>query len=125
MTSIFSYIFSPINIILGILLIEYALFKCKSPMKVNEERDAKYSAFRRYDVKYWKRWRLYLSSPIVLPRMVFSLSLLPLFYLIITIVLIGHKRGEPISKAKFKFLKWTAIFFCRILAISAGGLWFY
>lgn len=105
---IFSLFFSPINIILGILLIEYALFKCRQPMKVVEERDSKYSAFRRYDVKQWKRWRLYLGAPFLLTRFLISLCCPLLLYLSVKIVLIGHKTGNPIPKNKQNILKKAA-----------------
>jgi hypothetical protein len=42
-----------INWFIGILLIEYAFKKTRSVRNVKEERDGKYPAFRRWDVKLW------------------------------------------------------------------------
>lgn len=50
-----------INWVIGILLVEFALMKTKAVRKVNEERDSKYPAFRRYDVHLWKRSRFYIG----------------------------------------------------------------
>jgi len=54
-------------------MVEWALYTNRNIIKVDEERDSKYSAFRRYDVKHWKRWRLYLGCPMVFPRFFISL----------------------------------------------------
>ena len=51
-----------LNYILGIIIVEYALKKNKPIIKVDEARDSKYPAFRRTDVKYWSRPRLYLCT---------------------------------------------------------------
>jgi hypothetical protein len=51
-----------VNTLLGILCIEYSFYLTRPLWKVNEERDSKYPAFRRTDIKHWKRWRLYLGK---------------------------------------------------------------
>ena len=50
-----------INWILGILICEWALQKTKAVRKVEESRDSKYPAFRRYDVKNWNRPTFYFG----------------------------------------------------------------
>ena len=49
------------NWVVGILLLEYALYKTKAVRKVDESRDSKYPAFRRWDVKKWNRPTFYLG----------------------------------------------------------------
>ena len=53
-----------INWIVGIILCEYAFQKTKPVRKVDEERDSKYPAFRRYDVKNWNRLTFYIGISI-------------------------------------------------------------
>ena len=85
-----------INLILGILLIEYALFKCRAVLKVDEARDSKYPAFRRYDVKEWKRWRLYLiGGPIVLPRLLITILIALIFYIVLKALLVFNGVNRP------------------------------
>jgi hypothetical protein len=84
-----------INLVVGILMIEYALYKTRSVRKVNEARDSKYSAFRRWDVKEWKRHRLYLLAPLTFPR--FFICVSQLFYELplskLVILIGGHVPG--------------------------------
>ena len=48
-----------VNWFINILLVEFALFKLKKIIDVDEERDTKYKAFRRNDVKWFNRLWLY------------------------------------------------------------------
>jgi len=48
-----------INWFINILLVEYTLAKLKGIIEVDEERDQKYKAFRRDDVKWFNRLWLY------------------------------------------------------------------
>ncbi len=83
-----------VNIIVGLLMVEYALFKTRAVRKVDEARDGKYSAFRRTDVQKWKRSRLYIAAPFILPRFFFCLMLLCIHLPFCKLVLsIGVKRG--------------------------------
>ena len=77
-----------VDILLGILLIEYALYKTYAPRHIDEARDSKYSAFRRTDVKEWKRWRLYLASPFTFPR--FAITLFQVVYHVPIAMLVLH-----------------------------------
>ena len=91
--------FIVMNVILGIVMVEYALFKTKSVRKVDEARDSKFPAFRRWDVKLWSRPRLYLASPL-LPFRFFSAISLVIIHLVVTkiVVTIGGRRyGDPLA----------------------------
>jgi len=35
--------------------------------EVNEARDSEYPAYRRYDVKNWKKWKFYFGAVTVMP----------------------------------------------------------
>lgn len=107
---------------MGVLLIEYALYKTRGPRKVVEERDSKYPAFRRTDVQYWTRPRLYRAVPILLPRFILSLTLLITYVFIVKITLIGNKKGQPNPRWKVLIFKYTAIWFSRAAGMAAAGL---
>ena len=84
-----------VNIVLGIVLVEYALHKTRSVRKVDEARDSKYSAFRRYDVKEWKRWRLYVFSPFLLIRTILAILHLILLYIVIRTINFNMTANNP------------------------------
>ena len=82
------------NIILGILVIEYSLYKCRPLIKIEETRDSKYSAFRRYDAKYLTRSRLYLAAPIVVIRFLLLISYATVAMIIARTININVRKGE-------------------------------
>ena len=55
-----------VNWFINILLVEYCLKKLKNIIKVDEERDTKFKAFRRDDVKWMNRLWLYPTCHLVL-----------------------------------------------------------
>ena len=114
-----------VNLVLGILLIEYALFKVRSPRKIVEERDSKYPAFRRYDAIYWTRPRLYIAAPYILPRFLLALFLPALYCFFLKVILIGSKRGQKNPAWKTAIFKWLAKYMSRLMVMVSGGLFFY
>jgi len=63
------YILLLINAMIGISWLEYAFYKTRVLFDGNEERDRKYACFRRLDLQYWKRWRLYpIAATLLVPR---------------------------------------------------------
>ena len=99
-----------ISTILGVLLIEFAMMKTKRVRKVDEARDSKYPSFRRTDTHLWKRWRLYLAAPILIPKIV--ICVISLSSLLITAKVIvmtsSVKTGEPLSGWRIKVVKRAA-----------------
>ena len=77
--------------LLGILLIEFALLKTKAVRKVDEARDSKFPSFRRTDVHLWKRWRLYLAAPFIIPKILVCVATLA--FLLITAKIISVTAG--------------------------------
>jgi len=57
----------------GLLMFEWAWSKAKPIREVDEERDSKYPAFRRYDAKNWSRWKFYIGAMILLPLRLFAI----------------------------------------------------
>lgn len=114
-----------VNFILGVLTIEYALFKVKAPRNIIEERDSKYPAFRRTDAIYWTRPRLYLAAPILFPRFVLSLILPAIYAIVVQILLVGAKRGQKNPAWKTWIFKELAKYMSRIMAVVACGIFYY
>lgn len=43
------------GLLVEIILFEYYLNKLRPLIEIDEQRDSKYEAFRRFDTKWWKR----------------------------------------------------------------------
>jgi hypothetical protein len=63
----------------GLALFEYCWSDLKPLREVDEARDSKYPAYRRYDVKNWAKWKFYPGAVTVLPIRYF-LSLFSVFF---------------------------------------------
>ena len=73
-----------VNAVAGILIVEWILNKCSPILKINEERDSKYPAYRRHDTHLWTRWRLYPGAmTYLIPRTVIAVFL---FWVMLVIV---------------------------------------
>ena len=65
-----------INALLGILCVEYLFNQCQSFINVDEHRDSKHPAFRRLDLPYWTRSRLYPGAmTLLVPRIIIGFLL--------------------------------------------------
>jgi hypothetical protein len=114
-----------VNCILGVLLIEYALFKVRVPRHIKEERDSKFPAFRRTDAKYWTRPRLYLAAPILFPRFMLTISI-PIVWAILTyILLIGQKRGVPKPAWKTLVFNHLTRIVSKLVLYCGCGMFYY
>ena len=89
LTWVHAIIWPVLNALLGILLIEYCWAMTKPIRDIDEARDSKYPAFRRYDAVKWSRWKFYPGAvTLMLPRLFFisfNLFLAWIFTLIITL----------------------------------------
>ena len=123
--TLLSIIQSPLfiaNLLIGIFFLEYALYKTRAVRKVDEERDSKYSAFRRYDVKHWKRWRLYFGTPFLFPRMILAILHLLGLYLVIRVVNFNMTATRPPSQLQIKITIFLSKCFKRSEMLVAGGV---
>lgn len=60
------------NMIIGFLMFEWAWCKVRRLKKVDEERDGKYPAFKRWDAYLWNKWKFYFGAVTFLPLRLFS-----------------------------------------------------
>jgi hypothetical protein len=72
------------NVFLGLLMLEWAWCKIQILKNVDEERDGKYPAFRRWDAHKWQKWRFYFGAVTFLPlRLFLSLALVIICYIFV------------------------------------------
>lgn len=69
---------------LGLVMFEWAWIKVRAIREIDEDRDGKYPAFRRWDAKDWKKWKFYFGAVTVMPLRVF-LSILTIFMVYILV----------------------------------------
>lgn len=68
----------------GIFMFEWAWKEMKVFREVDEDRDAPYPAYRRLDVKNWRRWKFYPGAALILPlRLLLAFITLFLVYFFI------------------------------------------
>ena len=123
MIPFFLQIYLGVQAILGILMLEWTMSRNKRFMEKDEARDYKYSAFRRYDSKNWKRWKFYPGAILWMPTRFFSLIFTACFIVILTApVTCGHNfRKGPMKKGcKKTLVKWIYKFFCALYVAIAG-----
>jgi hypothetical protein len=85
---------------LGVGMLEWAWIKMKPLREVNEDRDGKYPAYRRYDVDKWAKWKFYPGAITLLPFKFFgTIILLIILYIVVRIATLGHdfNSGGPIK----------------------------
>ena len=93
-----TYFFLALNAVLGLAAFEWAWYKTGRFRNPIPELEALFPELRRHDAPHWAKWRHYPGAvTLLLPRIVFSFSLVPVMALILTIVLIGHDRSKPIT----------------------------
>lgn len=110
------------DVLLGLLLIEFALFKTKSIRRVDEARDSKYPAFRRNDTQYWTRPRLYLAAPVVLPRFFLALSSMAVAVGLIQVLLIGLPAGTRAAGFRLLTMRFLTKAAARWMLFFGGGM---
>jgi len=109
--------------LVGIFAVEYAFSKTKRFRKVDEERDAKFPAFRRKDVNKWARWKFYPGAMLVMPiRMVLLLLNVIVLVLLVSIFSIGHdfKKGPMKSGCRKRVIKHIYVIFTSAYLLVAG-----
>jgi len=69
---------------LGLITFEWAWAQVKPIRKIDESRDSKYPAFRRWDVHKWRKWRFYFGAvTFMLLRFICSLLLVIICYIFV------------------------------------------
>lgn len=69
---------------MGWLAFEWAWKQLESVRNVNEERDSKFPAYRRWDAINWKKWRFYLGAMTLMPiRLILSVLVVIFCYVFV------------------------------------------
>lgn len=96
----------------------------KALRDVDEERDSKYPAYRRWDVNKWARWKFYPGAIILLPlKFLLALLIVIACYIVVRIVTIGHNFNEdkPIRGwLRNKVLGYVYKFMCSLVVLVVG-----
>ena len=111
-------IFLGCYMLLGIILFEYSWSVVKPLRQVDEPRDSKYPAYRRWDAPLWSRWKFYPGAMLLLPlRLVIILVLLVLCYLSVRVVTIGYRFTDdrPVVGCRRKAIGYIYKFFSATL----------
>lgn len=111
-----------IQAVVGILLIEYIFYKCKTLRTPDKERDAKFPHICRTDLERWSRVSLYpYAATIMIPR--FFFLLLPsfiTFFFVSSIAGIGMKQNQKLPKWRVKVFRVISIVFCQWVKLATG-----
>tara|TARA_B110000285_G_C15025347_1_gene563872 strand:- start:843 stop:1157 length:315 start_codon:yes stop_codon:yes gene_type:complete len=86
-----------VNWLINIVVMEVlAIRKIANVIKVDEERDSKYEAFRRTDTFWHSRWWLYPTCPFVIVKFLFTFIIIFICAAWATLCNIGLEEGKPV-----------------------------
>ena len=102
-----------INAVLGLVIFEYAYWQSRRLRNVDEDRDSKFPAMRRTDVRKWRRWKFWPFAMTLLPLRIFGLIFF-VFSIIMKSKLLtcGHDFNKEPLKAGFRKMllyKWIRV----------------
>ena len=114
-----------VNWLLNILAIEFlALRKIKPILNVNEQRDSKYKAYRRLDVKWLNRPWLYLTCQFSIVKITFAFAQLFICGVVSKFMVIGLKKDDPITGIRYFIMRftqwWTSVV---VLFCGSSNIW--
>lgn len=113
-----------INALVGAAMFEWAWHQMKAIREINEERDGRFPAYRRWDAERWKKWKFYPGAITLLPVRIFVvIILISLNYICIRVGTMGHSfaKGEPIrGKVRNWIIGNSYKFFCLLLLLTTG-----
>ena len=66
-------IYLVVQAFIGFIAIEFAWHRTKRFREQNEDRDARFPSFRRYDAKNWSRWKFYPGAMLMMPTRIIML----------------------------------------------------
>ena len=90
---------------------------------IDEERDGKYPAFRRWDAYKWGKWRFYFGAiTFMLARLVCSVLVIIVCYIFVRIFTIVHnfKGDTPISGCRKHIINFMYKVFSMLILFFAG-----
>jgi hypothetical protein len=97
-----------INWLLNILAMEFfAIRKIKPILNVDEQRDSKFQAFRRLDVKWINRPWLFLTCHLCITKIIFAFVQLSICMVVFMTMTIGLKKEDSITGLRYFVLRVT------------------
>ena len=90
-------IFVITNALLGLAAFEWAWYRTHRFRKPNEELNKVFNMFSRSDAPKWTKWKFYPGAvTILLPRLLIGIAFAFILLIVVSVLLIGHKRNDPI-----------------------------
>ena len=109
------------NWLINILLVEYCLAKLSGIIKVDEERDQKYKAFRRDDVKWMNRLWLYPTCHFTLFKLCSVFGMLFFTSTLATATTYGQDLTKPITGIRRWMIRVNLGLSSRYIMWAASG----
>ena len=72
-----------VQAVIGLIGVEWALWKFRRYMEVDEERDCNFPAFRRLDAHKFARWKFYPGALLMMPTRFMLMIIEGLFCILI------------------------------------------
>jgi hypothetical protein len=112
------------NAVMGLVWLEFALWRSKRFRSVPEELDSQFPAWRRLDAKNWNRFLMYPGAMTVLiPKCIFMLLCVLVVAINCRAMLICHDLNKPIvgmRKLLLRMMFWVVI---RAMAFFSFFCW--
>ena len=107
---------------IGVIMFEWSYFKLRKFRDGNEERDAVFPEYRRYDAKDWSRAKFYPGVVFMSVRVFVFLCALILLANSIKILCIGHdfRKGPIPDGCRKRLIGYMYTFFCSCGIFLAG-----
>lgn len=114
-----------INWALNILAIEFlSLRKIKPILNVNEQRDSKYKAFRRLDVKWFNRAWLFMTCHFCIIKILIAFGQLFICGMVSKFMVIGLEKEDSITGIRYLIMRvtqwWTSFL---VLFCGSSNIW--
>jgi len=117
------YIIGGAYVFLSLIMFEWAWASVKSIRNIDEDRDSKFPAFRRWDAHKWGKWRFYFGAlTFMLLRLVCSVLVILVCYIFVRIFTIGHsfKGDTPITGCRKHIINFMYKVFSMLILFFAG-----
>ena len=113
-----------INWFVNILVIEIlAIRKLETVANVDEARDSKYPAFRRYDTFWYSRLWLYPTCHLMLFKFILCFTAIFMCALFGNIISLGLKPNDPVTGIRYAGMRLACYLTARIVVAGMGCYW--
>ena len=116
-----------VNWFLNILLVEFlAIRKLTNVIKVDEARDSKYPAFRRYDTFWFNRLWLYMCCHLILFKIIVTFAVIFNCTFWCNVFVIGLQPNVPIMGIRYYLVRGIFYFTSRfVMLTSVSCVWVF